>query len=454
MIAALAVALGAVAPRLAAAQDAPTAEQLAQAKQAFLDGRALHDKGDLAGAVEKFKESFRLSRNPVLLYNIAFTFEELGQNDLALFYYKKYLSDAPAADSQRPAAEASVKKLDKGAPATDGDGGKADGGKADGDGGKADGGKVDGDGGKADGGKPPGRKPKRTAASVDDFEHKIIEEAPPGKPLDLTAYVPEDSGWGVTLYYRGSGDSKFTGVPMRERYNELVGRIPAAKMGGTAVQYYLELHDDKGEVLTRIGKSTSPNVVYIDTSARPRYYPDLDETTAGGAVDAGPRRGAGPDDENPIGGGGAVRLAPTGPGFTDVGSKKFGYVKWGATGGAIGMLALSMTFYLTASNASSSLEGRAITSSQGNCAGGPPCDVYDSAAKDLEASGKRGETISKVTFTLGVAAGAVAGWYWYKEIKARKKAEKGLATATGLRSLIVAPLAGEGLVGGAAALRF
>ena len=37
---------------------------------------------------------------------------------------------------------------------------------------------------------------------------------------------------------------------------------------------------------------------------------------------------------------------------------------------------------------------------------------------------------------------------------ARKKAEKGLATATGLRSLIVAPLAGEGLVGGAAALRF
>ena len=163
VIAALAVALGAVAPRLAAAQDAPTAEQLAQAKQAFLDGRALHDKGDLAGAVEKFKESFRLSRNPVLLYNIAFTFEELGQNDLALFYYKKYLSDAPAADSQRPAAEASVKKLDKGAPATDGDGGKADGGKADGDGGKADGGKVDGDGGKADGGKPPGRKPKRTA---------------------------------------------------------------------------------------------------------------------------------------------------------------------------------------------------------------------------------------------------------------------------------------------------
>ena len=31
----------------------------------------------------------------------------------------------------------------------------------------------------------------------------MIDAAPPGKPLDVTAFVPEDSGWTVTLYYRG-----------------------------------------------------------------------------------------------------------------------------------------------------------------------------------------------------------------------------------------------------------
>ena len=47
-------------------------------------------------AAEKFKESYRLSRNPVLLYNIGFTFDQLGKKDLAVIYYKKFLTDAPA----------------------------------------------------------------------------------------------------------------------------------------------------------------------------------------------------------------------------------------------------------------------------------------------------------------------------------------------------------------------
>jgi len=67
---------------------APTPEQLDQAKKAYGEGKALHDAGKLTEAVDKFKESYRLSKNPLLLYNIGFTLDEAKQKDLALFYYR------------------------------------------------------------------------------------------------------------------------------------------------------------------------------------------------------------------------------------------------------------------------------------------------------------------------------------------------------------------------------
>ncbi|MFT3692942.1 MAG: hypothetical protein QM831_07365 [Kofleriaceae bacterium] len=98
---------------MAFAQEAPTKDQLDQAKKAFGEGKALHDEGKLAEAVEKFKESYRLSRNPVLLYNIALTLDENKQTDNALFYYRKFLSDAPADAAQRKTATDRVKQLEQ-----------------------------------------------------------------------------------------------------------------------------------------------------------------------------------------------------------------------------------------------------------------------------------------------------------------------------------------------------
>ena len=77
------------------------------------------------------------------------------------------------------------------------------------------------------------------------------------------------------MFYRGGGDAKFTSVQMKPRYNELVGRIPAKIMAGSSVQYYLEVRNAQGEMITRVGRPASPNIVYIDPKARPRYYPDL-----------------------------------------------------------------------------------------------------------------------------------------------------------------------------------
>src|SRR5690348_7351886 len=86
------------------ADETPTKEQLDQAKKAFAEGKTLHDQGKLLDAVEKFKESYRLSKNPLLLYNIGLTLDEAGQKDSALLYYRKFLSDAPKNAQQRVAA--------------------------------------------------------------------------------------------------------------------------------------------------------------------------------------------------------------------------------------------------------------------------------------------------------------------------------------------------------------
>ena len=100
---ALAIALGVgvvAAPTAALAQN-PTPAQIEKAKKAFLAGKKAFDAGDFPEAITKFKESYNLSKNPVLLYNIAFANDQAGMEDIALFYYRKFLTDAPEDAAQR-----------------------------------------------------------------------------------------------------------------------------------------------------------------------------------------------------------------------------------------------------------------------------------------------------------------------------------------------------------------
>jgi len=467
-----------VAVRTASAQDAaPTADELKQAKEAYAAGKKLFEAKKFAEAVEKFKDSYRLSHNPLLLFNIALTFSELGTKDMALFYYKKFMSDAPADAAQRADAEKAIKELEAEAvvvePPDDGGKGTDDGGKGTDDGGKGtdDGGKGVDDGGKGtdDGGaRPPPRE-----YTIEDFEHAVVDEAPPGKPLDLIV-SPDDAPWIVTLYYRPQNEEKFVALPMRSHHKTLVARIPSKVMSGNAVQYYIEVKDEAGTLLTRVGKSTSPNVVYIDSAARPQYYPDLEDAGGTKAPD-GDQGGGGSvnvvgDNDNPPGFGEEVRPGggfdpnakgpvAEGPGFTDVGSGKFKYAKWGATGAGLGMLTMSVTFGLMASSYAASLEAEAVVSNDETCTEGPPCRPFDEYRKGIEDTGERYELISRITLAVGVAATGVAAWFWYKELKANKRHERvGAAKATttdsGLSSLVTAPLVGDDLFGAAAALRF
>jgi hypothetical protein len=432
----LTLGLAATAPPSASAEQSPTAAQLDAAKKAFGEGKKLFDKGKFADAVEKFKESYRLSKNPLLLYNIALTFEKLSASDMALFYYRKFLAEAPADAAQRPDVERSVAVLEQEFRATA----------------EVEPPAVETSGDDTTPKPTPRTKTSAGAYAASDFQHNVVEDAPPGKPLDLTAFAPSDAGWTVLLHYRGAGDDKFTSVQMRPRYNELVGRIPADKLTGNAIQYYLEVKDGGGEVVTRVGKSTSPNVVFLDASAQPRFYPDFDGSApAGGGGGDGRVAGRFGDEEDPLGrgrgGGGAGGGGSSGTGgVMDVGSKRNGYLKWGTTSVGAGMLALSVTFYAMASSWESSLEGEAGASRDENCAGGPPCRTFDAYRQDLQATGERYERLSQISFAVGLAASGVAGYLWYRELTGKKQ--------RGEPAVVATPLAGDGFVGGAAALRF
>jgi hypothetical protein len=462
----LAIVLAAAAPAsVAFADPAPTPQQMDQAKAAYVEGKALHDQGKLPEAIEKFKESYRLSKRPQLLYNIALTMEEAKQ-DLALFYYNKFLKDAPANDPNRPLAVERVKvleaaALDAGNTPTAGSAATPTAGSA-----------ATPDP-KIETPKPPVEAPVKIKPAgtykAEDFQHEIVEEAPPGKPLDVSASVPQDSGWTVMLYYRVAGESKFSAKPMKWRYKELVARIPAAKMTGSAIQYYLEVKDQAGEVVTRAGKSTSPNLVNLDDKVAPRFYPDLnDDSTAVAVVE--PKHG---DDDNPLGQGTTAEKhhedepiigaqtpdqgSDDGMGFRDVGSKKFERTKWIATGVTAAVFAASAYFFIEAGKQGTALRDDINTNAAGQSCSAP-CRPFDSFDADLQSAGKRDQTLANVTFVVGVAGLAVAGYFWYRELKGHKAGEK-QAGGTGspeasLPSFLVAPTSGDGFTGAAAMGRF
>lgn len=466
---AVAIAIVVIAP-VAYAQ-APTPAQIEKAKKAFGEGKKAFDAGDFPEAIQKFKESYNLSKNPKLLYNVAIANESAGQDDIALFYYRKFLTDAAPDDAQRADAETRKMALEL---------------KFGGGGTTAPtppaGGNVTTPpaGGNTTGTEPtpPTPAPVKKQPLVckppgtyqaDAFKHQVVDIAPPKKTLDITAAVPEDACFVVTLYFRTSGESKFTAKEMKARYNDLVGRIPPAKMIGDSIQYYIEVKDSAGTVVTRSAKSTSPNLVELQAGAPERYFPDFSEEGEV-ATPTAAQTTATDTEEDPLnrnkkkqivddesnGGGGVVVNAPPGNGFRDVGSSKFKYAKWGSTIAGVGLVGLGVVFHISAGN-----QARALEEDIMMC-GAPPCREFDNYAKDVEAAGKRNQTLSRVSFGVGGVAVLVAGYFWYKELTAKKRGEsrmtaKASPEKTSLSTLQIAPalpVGNEGFTGLSAGLQF
>ncbi len=387
------------------AQAAPTRAQLARAKKAFADGKKLHDAGKLAEAVEKFKTSYGLSKNPLLLYNIGLTMQELGSDDLAVVYYRKFLAEAPADAPQRPDVTERIAALtSKLAPVA----------------------VAPAEPAPAEPAPPPPPTPTAAPAGEGPVVHYPIEAAPPGKPLDVTAPAASATGLTVTLYVRAAGEAAFTSTPMLQRQKELVGRIPAARMSGRAVHYYLEARDAAGNVVASVGKASSPNVITIDVAAPTQFYPDITD----------PPVARGGDREDP--------LQLPGPPARDPGARSLGYAKWSATAVAGVGLGLGVVMYFLARDHAAAIEEDA------KACGVPPCQAFDDFDRDLERTGQRDQTISNVALIGGAASAVVAGYFWYRALTTRRPAE---ATRT-TRAWQLAPALGDGYTGAAAAVRF
>lgn len=448
----LALALAAiptVAPSIALAQQ-PTPAQIEKAKTAFGEGKKLFEQGDFMEAAAKFKESYNLSKNAVLLYNIGFANEKAGQDDVALFYYRKFLSDAPADAAQRPEVTERVKELEKkfqtgsttATPTPDpvSPGRPAEPTRAE----------------------PVKIKPAGTYTEA-DVEHQTVDAAPPKKPLDITAFVPEDSGFEVTLYYRTAGEGKFTAKPMKWHYKMLIARVPPEKMIGESLQYYIEAKDSTGAVIARKGKSTSPNLVTLEPNAQVRYFPDFVDDAAGSSGTSEPvRTGRDEDPLNPhkqtddhddstIG---STPITPGGGGgITDPSSSKFKYMKWGSTATAVAMIGVSVGFYLRAGAFADALED--------DCPPNSGCQKsWDAYAQDTYSSGKTAQTISRVTGVIGIGAAVVAGVWWYKSLKghsAKESAPKATEPKHDEMSWQVTPVlpaSRDGFTGAAASIDF
>ena len=440
----IAIALVAIAPTAWGDEPAPTKEQLDNAKKAFAEGKALYDAGKFLEAVDKFKESYRLSRNALLLYNIGHTLDQAGQKDKALFYYRKFLADAPPTAPQRKDVQKRVEVIEKenleadlqGTTTPPNNGATTPPPKTD------------------EQPKAPVKVKPSGTYGANDFQHQLVDAAPPGKPLDLSAFVPEDSGFSVTLYFRGAGESKFYSKPMKWRYKELVARIPAKMMTGSSVQYYIEVKDQAGNVVTKSGKSTSPNLVNIEAGASPRFYPDLADDTNDAVVDR-----KHDEKDNPLGGK-TDEVSDTEPGvqqdkpptgLTQPGSSKFKMWKWISTGTAGVLLAGALGMYVYAG-----IEAGNLKDDSKMC-GMPPCRQFDKSFDAAwQSTGQTTATMFYAFTIVGVGAAAVAGYFWYKELTHHKRADinAGAKSSSPESSWAITPAFGDGFTGAAAAGRF
>jgi hypothetical protein len=80
------------------------------ARQAFEDGRTFYDHGRFADALRKFQESYAISNNPKLLFNIGRAADSDGELKQAHDAYTAYLQRLPDADN-REFVEARLAKL-------------------------------------------------------------------------------------------------------------------------------------------------------------------------------------------------------------------------------------------------------------------------------------------------------------------------------------------------------
>ena len=100
-----------VAPAIARAESSDEAEITAMAKEHYKLGLDAYKNGKYPEAIKELKKAYLLKRLPALLLNIGATYRKMGDIDNSVYYYKKYLAEAPDA-KDRGEVEKTLAELD------------------------------------------------------------------------------------------------------------------------------------------------------------------------------------------------------------------------------------------------------------------------------------------------------------------------------------------------------
>lgn len=131
---------------------------------------------------------------------------------------------------------------------------------------------------------PPVVTPPTPVAPV-LLTHKPPREASTGTPLRIRIEVPEGvKASKVTAYYRTSGQTRFTALPLEElAASTYQTNIPGNKIKGSSLEYYVAAENDDAKVVGLSGSSDAPHLVQITAT----------EVDPGGATPATGKGGKG-----------------------------------------------------------------------------------------------------------------------------------------------------------------
>ncbi|HLK93311.1 MAG TPA: tetratricopeptide repeat protein [Polyangia bacterium] len=96
----LRVAQAAVIVLLTLAAAAARADDADKARELFTQGNTFFDLGQFDKAIDAWQQGYQLKNDPGFLYNIAQAYRTMGDAQKAIFFYKRYLSNAPKAHNR------------------------------------------------------------------------------------------------------------------------------------------------------------------------------------------------------------------------------------------------------------------------------------------------------------------------------------------------------------------
>jgi tetratricopeptide (TPR) repeat protein len=110
---ALALAFALVAPGLAQAQRGqPTEQQVERARTLFVEGSQHYQGGRLEEALDRFLQAWRIVPGPELAYNVARTYERMGDTRRGVEFYRHYLRHAAPDATDRQDVERRIAELE------------------------------------------------------------------------------------------------------------------------------------------------------------------------------------------------------------------------------------------------------------------------------------------------------------------------------------------------------